>query len=751
MQGYINNYSITTESLGSGGAASVFHCTRIADGEKLAIKKLQDLSSDKKARFEREIDVMLELQAKGVKGVMPILEYNKAECWYVMPVAICIDLTIKKWRKDAENASHLNTYREDIQSFYIKAFLNYANTLQAIHALGYTHRDIKPKNLYVMDGDFVIGDFGIVDLPVSEPSMTRKHDKLGAWNTMAPEVLRDARNTSPASDVYSLAKSLWMCLTLNEEGFDGRYDAEYDTISLHNNPFIKGNYFIDINDLLHSATQDDPEKRPDMNGFAKGLAANSEAENNFTLRNKREWDFIYTVLFRGMKPTVIQLTEREDICRTLTALGRYGVLNYSMLPDRGGLKLEGATIAPEEGCIYLDYGFTFVCRPKRLVVRSFINDELWNYFYLEFDELPFVLDDKLKEDLVEDEPGHYVSADGYVYGVYDYDTGEPYPDGYKRVERYCRGAIVYVAKDSVYNKIQQTSDGRHADCCEDEFFGYVCQMRDDVRMVNAGGMSYEDFYSKYSDNPFKPQKNLFPKEDTASIDYDVIKDNIENLDFSATLIDGMAGFGKYKFVFKHPHKHFSLFEPFSEYYLCTDGRVRLLNDPESPDIFVSHDMQCAKDLQDALNGILKTFVESKQQVYSEIQGHFTVEMEMDKYPARTFNYRELKESILSADDRMDNYIVVNAEGYIVVVGADEYNFYPVRSSFYSAGNNYVGPYSKGILADTLIDDFLGHWLMYLEGGRAIRQQEYNKYEGKPRTEVRKEINQIIASHGTQKR
>ena len=38
MQGDINNYSITTESLGSGGAASVFHCTRIADGEQLAIK-----------------------------------------------------------------------------------------------------------------------------------------------------------------------------------------------------------------------------------------------------------------------------------------------------------------------------------------------------------------------------------------------------------------------------------------------------------------------------------------------------------------------------------------------------------------------------------------------------------------------------------------------------------------------------------------------------------------------------------------
>lgn len=751
MQGNIGDYNITDKSLGSGGAASVSACTRIAGGDPLAIKKLQDLSGDKKARFEREIDVMLELQAKGVKGVMPILDYNKAECWYVMPVATCLDQTIKKWKKNADSTTPIDTYREDIQPFYVKAFLTYANTLQAIHALGYTHRDIKPKNLYVMDGDFVIGDFGIVDLPESEPSMTKKHDRLGAWNTMAPEVLRDARNTTPASDVYSLAKSLWMCLSLNEEGFDGRYDAEYDTISLHDNPYIKGNYFIDIDDLLHSATQDDPDKRPDMNGFVKGLVANCEAEKDFTLRNKREWDFIYTVLFRGMKPNVIQMTEREDICRTLTALARYGVLNYSMLPDRGGLKLDGATEAPEDGCIYLDYGFTFVCRPKRLVIRSFINDELWNYFYLEFDELPSVFEEMLKEELVEDTSGHYVSADGFVYGVYDYETGEPYPQGYKRVERYCRGAIVYVAKDSVYNKIQETTDGRHADCSEEEFFNYICQMRVDVGMVNTGEMSYNDFRLKYADNPFNAKKNFLPQVNAAPIDYDIIKNNIDNLDFSALLTDGVAGYGKYKFVFNHPHKHFSLLEPFSEYYLCKDGRIRLLEDPDSSDIFVSHNLQCAKDMINALNGCLQSFVEGKQLEYSILQGSFSVEMEMNKYPARTFNYRELKQTILSADDRKDNYIVVNAEGFIEIVDTDEYKFYPVRSAFLNSGNNFVGPYSGGKLADSLIVDFLGHWLMYLESGYAIRQKEYNKYEKYEPAEVRQKINQILASHGNQKR
>lgn len=50
------------------------------------------------------------------------------------------------------------------------------------------------------------------------------------------------------------------------------------------------------------------------------------------------------------------------------------------------------------------------------------------------------------EYLVEDYPGHYVSAQYAQYGVYDYDTGTPLPNGYKIVYRYTKGKFLIVMK-----------------------------------------------------------------------------------------------------------------------------------------------------------------------------------------------------------------------------------------------------------------------------------------------------------------
>ena len=67
--------------------------------------------------------------------------------------------------------------------------------------------------------------------------------------------------------------------------------------------------------------------------------------------------------------------------------------------------------------------------------------------------------DLLSEYLVEDHPGHYVSANYAQYGVYDYDTGEALPEGHKVVRRYYKGNILIVFKQGPYNGISSTYDG----------------------------------------------------------------------------------------------------------------------------------------------------------------------------------------------------------------------------------------------------------------------------------------------------
>ena len=88
MPTYKTKYNIDANPLGIGGAAKVYGCTRIADGERFAIKILSDkIDNDKVERLKREINVIVDIVSNGIDGVLPIYDYDKENLWYVMPLA----------------------------------------------------------------------------------------------------------------------------------------------------------------------------------------------------------------------------------------------------------------------------------------------------------------------------------------------------------------------------------------------------------------------------------------------------------------------------------------------------------------------------------------------------------------------------------------------------------------------------------------------------------------------------------------
>jgi serine/threonine-protein kinase len=86
----------------------------------------------------------------------------------------------------------------------MKVLVRIAHALDAAHALGVIHRDVKPANVLMDPGPEVfLGDFGLARDP-DGVALTAPGQILGTIDYMAPELL-DGERVGPATDIYGLA------------------------------------------------------------------------------------------------------------------------------------------------------------------------------------------------------------------------------------------------------------------------------------------------------------------------------------------------------------------------------------------------------------------------------------------------------------------------------------------------------------------------------------------------------------------
>ncbi len=148
-----------------------------------------------------------------------------------------------------------------------------ADALQAAHALGVVHRDVKPGNLLLRtDGAVKVTDFGIARAVDAAP-LTATGIMMGTAYYVSPEQA-SGRPVTPASDVYSLGVVAYECLA-GRRPFDDRNPIV--VVMAHQQddpPPLPPDVPDAVRNLVEAAMAKDPGRRPASAGsFGRTAAA----------------------------------------------------------------------------------------------------------------------------------------------------------------------------------------------------------------------------------------------------------------------------------------------------------------------------------------------------------------------------------------------------------------------------------------------------------------------------------------------
>ena len=708
------------DDLGEGGNGKVFFAKYKISGEVVAVKVLTNGSKEKKQRFLDEIKIV-EKYSASIAGIIPILQSCPEEFWYSMPVAEAVMKHIKE--------------TESSVAEIVQGVIQLAETLSQLHSNNVSHRDIKPDNILFYNGRYCLSDFGLASFPENPDKFTRSDKGLGAIFTIAPEMKRDPKHADgKKADVFSLAKTMWMLLTGDNRGFDGVYNPFDPSHSLRYSKHLSKIHLVELERLLTVSTSNDPALRPDIESFRNGIVEWLEISQDNNRTQASEWNFINQYLFGNNTPELAVWRDPETIVHVLNAVGTLRAFNHMLFSDHGGLDFKVAERATEDGCICIadTLGFLYVAKPEFLCLETFGEDYVWSYFLLQFSPLEPILEDKEcghAEYLVEDKPGHYVSGKDSVYGVYDYETGEKFPEGYRNVIRYLAGTFLIVLKGSPYNGIPATYDGRHGQCDRETFRRYMEYLRKMYHSLMAYGIPEGVILNSkdFGKNPFEDERANAPNVTSKRNRPDeYIKSNFLNWCFQDIISAPCVGNIAFSFSFhlKNGGDILDILQDQAQpHFLCSDGKIH--RNPPEEDIYYIHDRNSASQIKSLCEKRVSDLCRDSGFDDPDLDGaHFEIHLKRCGKPFHLFTKEEIGTLMRSADDRKRNMLVIDEDGRANIIQDTTMGFlYPVRHEAWEARNNYVGKYSTLSTLDTTYLQSLQGWLGYLESG----QRQYMDY------------------------
>jgi len=212
------------ELLGEGAIGLVFRASG-PGGEIVALKVLRaELSADHEflRRFAHEARTAREVQDS---HLVPILDAGDAGGRHFLAVRYVPGSTL-----DARIAAEGSLPPKDVA----RVAAHVGAALDALHAAGLVHRDVKPGNvLFDEDGRALLTDFGLAKGP-AYTVLTRTGQIVGTLDYLAPELIR-GQPATPATDIYALGCLVYECAA-GQPPFAGKGVFEIGSAILEDEP-----------------------------------------------------------------------------------------------------------------------------------------------------------------------------------------------------------------------------------------------------------------------------------------------------------------------------------------------------------------------------------------------------------------------------------------------------------------------------------------------------------------------------------
>ncbi|MFJ8882937.1 serine/threonine-protein kinase [Streptomyces sp. NPDC102402] len=250
--------------LGAGGMGRVY-LGRSAGGRTVAVKVVHPhfaLDEQFRARFRREVDAARRL---GAQWTAPVLDADPDAPvpWVATGYVAGPPLSDAVTRHGPLPECAVRTLGAGL-----------GEALDAVHAHGLIHRDVKPSNvLLALDGPRLI-DFGIARALGATVSLTSTGVSVGSPGYMAPEQIRGL-DLSGAADVFSLGAVLAYAAT-GAAPFLGDSSAVLLYKVVHEEPEL-GELEGELRELVAGCLAKDPADRPAPAELARRLAPGGAA------------------------------------------------------------------------------------------------------------------------------------------------------------------------------------------------------------------------------------------------------------------------------------------------------------------------------------------------------------------------------------------------------------------------------------------------------------------------------------------